>query len=179
MDVKENEIAKLNPDISKTELKIGQEIKIPGVQKIGIDTIKKDTLKLTTLGNETIPKKVEIHTGENDFKIALFLPFYLSTTPYIEVDKIKKGLTDFPDRSRIAIEFYQGAVMAIDSLKTTGINVVLHVYATGADSPGMVDISKIPQLKSTNLIVAPLYTTSFLAMSQFARVHAVPIVSPL
>jgi ABC-type branched-subunit amino acid transport system substrate-binding protein len=111
--------------------------------------------------------------------VALFLPFYLSYAPYLDTEKIKKGLADYPEKSKIAVEFYQGVTMALDSLKKAGISVRLHVYDSGVDSTGLMDLSKLPELKTMHLIVGPLYANSFSQMSKFAKENNIPIVSPL
>jgi LysM repeat protein/ABC-type branched-subunit amino acid transport system substrate-binding protein len=180
--IKEDELLKLNPGLDKNSLKTGQLIKLPGegpVVTTGTVTALDTSKKVIPLPETNTGKNPLLDPNENDFNVALFLPFYLSYTPYIETEKIKKGLAEYPEKSRIAVEFYQGVTMALDSLKKAGLSVKLHVYDSGLDSTGIMDISKMPELKTMNLIVGPLYTNSFTAMSKFAKENNIPIVSPL
>jgi ABC-type branched-subunit amino acid transport system substrate-binding protein/LysM repeat protein len=174
--VSEMEINRNNPEIKKDGLKSGQVIKIPGTAPVVVPEVKKEVI----VTQDPLKKdSIVADPNENDFEVAFFLPFYLSTIPYIEVEKIRKGLADFPEKSRIAIEFYQGALIALDSLKAKGVSVHVHIFDTGSDSTGIVDLTQFPELKKMNLIIGPLYTNSFIAMSKFAKEHSIPIVSPL
>jgi LysM repeat protein/ABC-type branched-subunit amino acid transport system substrate-binding protein len=177
----EEQVMKLNPGLDKSTLKAGQLIKLPGegLDDVPVITSVTDTgkkLPPVVPGPQTSPL---LNPNENDFNVAIFLPFYLSTTPYLEPEKIKKGLAEFPEKSRIAVEFYQGMIMALDSLKKGGLSVKLHVYDTGLDSTGITDFARMPELKTMHLIVGPLYTNNFMAMSRFAKEYNIPIVSPL
>ena len=171
-------IMKNNPGLDQANLKPGQLLRIPGAPKEIIEVKKDDSPVVNTPDKKDLPP-VQLNSEENNFNVALFLPFYLSYTPYIETEKIKKGLADFPKDSKIAVEFYQGAMMALDSLKRSGISVKLSVYDTGADSSGSFDVNRFPELKKMDLLIGPLYTTHFIALSKFAKENNIPIVSPL
>ncbi|HEY6162896.1 MAG TPA: LysM peptidoglycan-binding domain-containing protein [Bacteroidia bacterium] len=178
LGVTEDVIMKNNPGLDKANLKPGQLVKIPGTPREIVEEKKDDSPVVNTPDKKDLPP-VQLNSNENNFNVALFLPFYLSYTPYIETEKIKKGLADFPKDSRIAVEFYQGAMMALDSLKRSGISVKLYVYDTGTDSSGSFDVNRFPELKKMDLIIGPLYTSHFVALSKFAKENNIPIVSPL
>ncbi|MEW6469739.1 MAG: LysM peptidoglycan-binding domain-containing protein [Bacteroidota bacterium] len=145
-----------------------QQVKSPGPTKVTV--LKKDTLASKAKGN---------YTGEKKFKVALFLPFQLYGLDLIETEKIKKGYSDFPEKSKIAVEFYQGALMALDSLKKTGVSVKLFVYDSGADSASNADLAKKPELKEMDLFIGPLYSANFVAIAKVSKDNNIPIVSPL
>ena len=138
---------------------------------------KTDTSELV---NANIEKedtmRVEYFFPEDDvFDIALLLPFHLDSinTNYGELTE-----TDIPEYAMMALEFYEGAKLALDSLQTVGLNINLHVYDT-KNSPA--EVSGIVHSKTFNtidLIIGPVYNSCLRIAAQFAKRKNIPLVSP-
>lgn len=165
----------------KQGLKIGETIYIP---------LKIATAILTN-GNvndniSLIQEKVEklmADTGvikKSEYSIGLFLPFYLDENDEItEHRKALEGKTIYP-KSKFAIEFYNGFIMALDSISTDSCKFKVYVYDTrGNDSLRTKILLLKPELKTLDLIVGPLYYDNFKYFVEFAQFNKIPIVSPV
>ncbi|MCX6311706.1 MAG: LysM peptidoglycan-binding domain-containing protein [Bacteroidetes bacterium] len=169
-NVTEDAILKLNP-AAKTGLKLGEELRIPG---------KKNIATVITLpiknGNDTafkINKKAL-------YNIALMLPLQLWNVDNINTDDILKGTQEFPAKSEAAVEFYEGTLIAIDSMRKVGMKLNLHVYdVDDGDSAKVQSILDKPEFKTMDLILGPLSPGPFYTVSNWANEHHVAIVSPV
>ncbi|HET6993269.1 MAG TPA: LysM peptidoglycan-binding domain-containing protein, partial [Bacteroidia bacterium] len=119
-NVTEDAILKLNPT-AKNGLKVGQDLKIPGKKNNSISTVSN-----LLAASDTVFKanKKAVYT------IALMLPLGLANVDNINTDDIAHGQSDFPPKSEAAVEFYEGALIAVDSMRKTGMKINLHVYDT-------------------------------------------------
>ncbi|MCC6447267.1 MAG: amino acid ABC transporter substrate-binding protein, partial [Chitinophagaceae bacterium] len=111
--------------------------------------------------------------------IAFFLPFHADESNAIEIEKLVKGEEQFSNKTKVALEFYEGAKLAIDSLKKEKLNAKIFVYdVDDKDSLGVLNLLKKPELASMDLIIGPLYGSSFMPVAKFAKENEIPIVSP-
>lgn len=104
---------------------------------------------------------------KSSYKIALLLPF---------------GSTEDAGAksSSVAYQFYSGAMLAAEMYKLKTANVEITVYNTGnAENTYEVDnILKKSELKNSDLIIGPLYSSIFKKVAEFAETNSIPIVSP-
>jgi len=88
-----------------------------------------------------------------------------------------------PLYTQISSDFYQGTIVALDSLEKKGIKVDLHLYniASSADtsSPRFDSILNSPAFARTNLIIGPPSTVHFKRVARYAALHNISIVSPI
>jgi LysM repeat protein len=130
-----------------------------------LDSLSKDTFKVVK---------------KSEYAIALFLPLYLDEND--EMVENRKALEDraiYP-RSKFAIEFYNGFIMALDSISTAQQKFKVYVYDTGGkDTLRMHKLLQKEELKKVDLIVGPLYYENFKEAVEFAQANNIPIVSPV
>ena len=179
-----DKIKALNPDI-QDGLKGGQTIKIPATkeQAESSKTEKpKAKIPVTEMSAETTDS---LHlynykgTRKAEYNIAFFLPFHASEANELELEKLVKGDIQLPNKSAIALPFYEGALVAIDSLKKKNLKANIFVYdIDDTDSSNIVNLLKKPELKEMDLMIGPLYGSSFMPISKFAKEHSIAIVSP-
>ncbi len=104
-------------------------------------------------------------TAVNSVKIALMLPFMAEEAP-------SAATTRF-------IEYYEGMLLAVDSLKKSGINIELSVYDTG---DGLVQLNRILEqdhLKGVNLIIGGAAQNDQISrIGAFAEEHQIKYVIP-
>lgn len=81
-------------------------------------------------------------------------------------------------RSKVFVEFYQGALLALDSLKNEGVNVELFVYDTAPDTNKVNAILAKPEMPYINLIIGPAYPSNLKVVSAFAQRYDIPVVYP-
>lgn len=171
-----DQLRALNAEV-KEDLKVGQELRIPT-----IGTVKKDSKKEQVLQDpkQELVLTLPPDTGslkKSEYNIGFLLPFNLGLTELIEPEKIKKGTRTFPEKARIAIEFYHGVQFALDSLKKTGVIINAFYFDTGTDSAGSA-WSRDPLLQKMDLLVGPFFTNSFTEASKIAKKLGITVVTP-
>lgn len=187
-----DKIKALNPQL-KEGLKVGQTLKFPSNKPVQETTVTKKTdtpVKKATAATENIapteaairPPVVAIDCPvalKDEYNIAFFLPFHADEANAIELEKIIKGDAQLPNKTNVALPFYEGALLAIDSLKKQKLSAKIFVYdIDDTDSMSIVKILKKPELAEMDLMIGPLYGSSFMPIAKFAKEHAIAIVSP-
>lgn len=124
---------------------------------------------------------VQLFSGEQkeEYNVAFFLPFHAKETDTLELGKILKGDYHLPYKSNIALQFYEGALLAIDSLKKEHLNATIFIY--DIDDSDTLYIEKVlekSELVEMDLMIGPLYGSNFMRLAKFAKEHQIPIVSP-
>jgi LysM repeat protein len=118
-------------------------------------------------------------TIKKEYNIALFLPFHSLEASGLGIDKLIRGEDQFSAKTNIALQFYEGALIAIDSLKKQHLNAKIFVYdVDDNDSLAIPHLLRKPELAEMDLMIGPLYASSFMPVSKFAKAHSIPIVSP-
>ena len=191
-----NEVFDINPEIDpkNPKLSVRQQIKIPlqGVSPVPVQEGQTpDDLVIPTNQDAVFPDDTEcIETSQNEFRIAMFLPLYLAdnapaSAPEANMEKDNDGRFRYPDgrywihpRSANALEFYEGARLAIDSLKKQGIIAKIHVFDTMRDTVKMVQLLNTPIMKQMDLIIGPFTTELIDQVRSFARENRIYYVSP-
>lgn len=152
------DILAYNP--SKKEIKKGQTINIP--------------LKVSTKSPEDAVVKESEVSKKTSFNIGLLLPFNLNSVNFNHEEQLKLS----PLTSG-AVEFYEGALLAIDSLAGMELNLRLHIYDTRADSNEIKNILKKPELRKLNLIIDPLQNSNATLLANYALEHKINMVAPM
>ena len=193
--VSPEKIKVLNPEL-KDGLKTNQFIKIP-VLKTKTDSIYTSvnaaslTFDAKNLNQENIVKRTDAadssfrgnsnYKGQKkeQYKIAFFLPFHADEANTIDINAIIKGDAQFSNKTNVALQFYEGAILAIDSLKKLNLNAKIFMYDIDEkDSLSIYNILKKNELATMDLIIGPLYGSSFMPIANFAKQHQIAIVSP-
>lgn len=125
---------------------------------------------VTTAPIVNIPKPVKKFTAAN---ISLLIPFKLNqfkpqTATKAEVEKFD-----------MAIDFYQGVKLGIDSAASLGLNFQLNVLDTRDDNSQLADLLKKESLKSSNLIIGPVFPEGVKYITNYAISNDISVVSPL
>jgi LysM repeat protein/ABC-type branched-subunit amino acid transport system substrate-binding protein len=187
----------LNPEL-KDGLKVGQNLKIPSFKKpdpvvnpVGTTTTTGTTITVTspssssagqdTAAADRITPGYTNYKGEikDEYNVAFFLPFHADEANTMDMEKIIKGDHQFATKTNVALQFYEGAMMAIDSLKKLHLNAKIFIYdIDDKDSALMANILKKPELASMDLMIGPLYGSGFVPVANFAKEHNIAIVSP-
>lgn len=188
-DVDQEELIRLNPEL-KDGLKVGQVIKIRRKEvKLTINKDletrpdKKETTLSDVLGSidnkdsikaEYIPDTTRI---KGQYTIAMMLPFYLNQNDTIEFNAEFGEDEQIYNRSKIALEFYAGAQLAIDSLIKQGMSIRLYVYDT--DNKGKVkEILEKPEFKNVDLVIGPLFASNVEMVAEALNNDSIPVISP-
>lgn len=76
-------------------------------------------------------------------------------------------------------EFYQGVLVALDSIKREGVSVNLNLYNTGKNIDTLRNLLYSNVLGGSDLIIGPIYNELFCEAAAYAEKARIPIVSPL
>jgi len=202
--VSEEVIRKFNPELGEDGLKLGTILRIP---KDPSDTSPlpepkhhETVVVIDEMAEYEAPATVtptvvcdtfQYNRWRDVYNVALLLPF----TQMVEIqpsdtlngdlggsltEQVRSG-----GRERISpqtanfLNFYQGVLIALDTLKDMGISINLHVYDTerSADKARQLTLEK--GMQDAHLIIGPAYTECLQPIAEFALEHRIPIVSPL
>lgn len=112
-------------------------------------------------------------------KVALLLPFYLDMNDTLEAHNESKNPAAIYQKSKTALDFYSGMLLALDTLSVLGYNVDLKVLDVPNDSVfnALLDSTC---LDDRALIFGPLYIRQFQKMAaRFSADTNRVLVSPL
>ncbi|MBL4623879.1 MAG: LysM peptidoglycan-binding domain-containing protein [Flavobacteriales bacterium] len=171
-EVSADSIMKLNGGLPKG-LQLGMTLIIPKIKP-------SDVIMITEVmaGSDTIVLNDSI-AMKNMYHVALILPMYLDTNQAMDETRREYDKDEIFPKSKIALRFYQGALLAVDSMRKQGISVKLYVFDTANDTDVVKGILNRPEMKEMNLIIGPLYRNNFMLVSEFAKKNRISIVSPV
>jgi ABC-type branched-subunit amino acid transport system substrate-binding protein len=166
----------MNPAL-ENGLKIGMVLQInpasggkpPKEENQLVNEEKKDSVApaVIEVNKELIGCEIqEARLQKNEVNIALLLPLFIGVAEEINA------------KSKIGLDFYAGAKMALDSLRKTGLNAKVFLYDTQNDSTKITEIINKPAFKFMDLIIGPLYTSEFKQVADFAQNNNITIISP-
>ena len=181
------EIRDANPGIEK-RLDAGQKVNIPIGEKAIIakpEPEEIDIIGIVKDESEEVPDKpVEVDCRkifkpdtQRVFKVALMIPFYLEELEELDQDQFLQNEQENFNPFRF-ITFYEGALIAIDSLKKQGMNVELHVYDVDQSITKTAKVLKDRNLRHMDLIIGPFFSRNFDQVALFAGNFGIPIVNP-
>ena len=166
-DITVVDIVRLNPESSK-KLSIGSELKIPSSNQV--DT--KQNNESANSKSEVVVKKYADNyalekSGSNTkvVKIAFLLPFML--------DEEKQDPSD-----KRFIDFYSGALIAINKAKLRGISCEIFTFDTGKSEQKITDVLANPELKDMDLIIGPAFSNQISLVTDFAKENKVNTLIP-
>ncbi|MFN4234059.1 MAG: LysM peptidoglycan-binding domain-containing protein [Bacteroidia bacterium] len=179
-DVSQEDILKANNDMPNG-LRVDDEIVIPVAtsnlkpQKAQQDTIYNYVKQ--KLNHETAQDD-EVKLNDNEFVVALMLPFFTYENKVFEQNLKPNQKNEVIAKSLVALQFYNGFLMAVDSMIQKDFKVKVYVYDTANDSSTIEKIFKKEESYQFDLIVGPLYANGFNVAAKFAKERKIPIVSP-
>lgn len=172
-----------NPQL-QNGLKAGTVIKIR--KSAATDTIKlaADSTRLIiaeTQCNEEPFKKREL-------KIALLLPFFSDLSFEEPIEATESDNYEIPENpvkmqqlsvGRSFYEFYEGFLLALDSLKKTGSQIRLFVFDTKRDTIKTLKIISELYSIQPDMIIGPVYSDDVKLVGQYAKNQGIKLISPL
>jgi ABC-type branched-subunit amino acid transport system substrate-binding protein len=163
-DVSIEALKKANPGIANP--KPGDILVIP--LKGNIEEVHKD-------GN-----CVKLNKNRNEvYHVALLIPLYLEQladtlwSKNLDPSKINE-LQPFR-----FVQFYQGFMMAADSLRQKGLKVEISVFDVDQQTAKVSAVLKKPEMKKMDLIIGPFFKNSFAQVAEFALENHIPVINPL
>ena len=76
------------------------------------------------------------------------------------------------------VEYYEGFLMAVDSLKEKGVSLDLYTYDSGRTAASVRNILTKPELKNMDIIFGPAHADQVKPMAEFAETNNIRLVVP-
>lgn len=128
-----------------------------------------------TIARQTIPQAKPVVPAVPQTKvISLLLPFYLDL---LNLDH-GAGMTGL-EKADLAVEYYQGFKLALDSLTGRGLNFKLQVYDTKDEVVQSRVLAVNPKVRTSNVIIGPVYPDGLKSFSTGFGELKKMMVSPL
>lgn len=171
-NVTHEELVRLNPDLNNG-LKADMVLVIPPLDnQLATDSLAMDSTKmLISLDSIADVKDLFIRSYEpkKEVNIAITLPFQLNKiTPNNKIDGNTKRF----------LEFYQGFLLAVDSLKKTGLSFNIYTFDSGKTEEDIQKILDMPEMKEMDLLIGPAYTSQIKKMADFSLENNIKMVVP-
>jgi LysM repeat protein len=161
-----------NNDLSKG-LRAGAMLKIPASES-ALQAMRHGD-KATEDLPDVSDTKIDYSVYSNTAGTTEFIPSYDHTQP-LDVAMLlplsSSGGSNF-------VEFYQGALLALEELKGTGYSINMNLYDTQRSPQTMAEIVGDASFRNADLIIGPVYEAGLPSVMEFARDRGVPVVSPL
>jgi hypothetical protein len=156
--------------------------------------------------NGIIPCEPDIRAAAKTYKIGLLLPLYLPANDTINrvrvttegmmsdtllMSRIGNGgilpVDSFSQRDDVIvyprsenfIHFYEGVLLAADSLKRAGMHIQLHVFDTNQKRYVVDSLVRSGSLNGLDLIIGPTFPETQKSVAEFASQNKIPMISPL
>lgn len=201
-DVGINEIKAVNAEIGWGGPRIGEVIKIPNPNTTASvlftqDSTENDTIELANLDTCAIEPytyeelRKRPYASRRTFNVAYLIPF--DFTKQEPLDSLLKDVKSPIRRERITeqyilvektpqsvqfLEFFEGSMMAIDTLTDAGLEVNVHFLDTRKSMSATRKILEKPWMKDMDLIIGPFYTYNLELVSEYSRKNRIPVVTP-
>lgn len=163
----QEELVSLNPEL-KNGVEIGMILKVPA-KFSSLATVKKEYTVLSANSSQGSRKKM-----------VLLLPFNLSKIAGDSVNSLSARIKK--DKFlNMTLDFYSGALMAIDSAKTLNLPVDVAIYDSQEtkNSSNVANLIKDNNLRNANAIIGPFYQNNAESTARLLTANAVPVISPL
>ncbi len=188
-----NEIVNYNNQL-RWGLKEGQILRIPKPGVLYVDTLK-TTVDSVALLLEKYTSPLSAHECDSvrglrdSIKVALLLPFF--SKEFLEVQKLEKDTSLITNiahyeasKKKVSIgssfvEFYEGVLLAVDSLKNSVKSIKIIVRDTERDTNTVKRIIRELEHFKPDIIIGPVFPENLKLVSDFARQNQIIIVSPL
>ena len=198
--VEVNDIIRENPQVRdgiKADEKIrilvpGQKLAEPEKKKIAAeekDPKSKEKVTTPDLADKTVkpadsvakpdlPCGLDSSSMKPVYRVALMLPLFLSEVEQMNADDPPSNFQENYKPLQF-IQFYEGFMMAVDSLKKSGLSLDLYIYDVDKDTLKTRQLLKKPELKSMDMIIGLLYHKNFQMVADFSEHNKIVLVNPI
>lgn len=136
----------------------------PEDQELLESLISKFDLKKTDYIVET---PATIH--KDVYTVSVLFPFVVNT---IDISPSRK-------RNQFVLDLYEGMMLAVDTLAKQGIKISLRAYDTERNPARIKSLLLMHELKSSDMIVGPLYSEENAPIQEFSQVNQINLFNPI
>ncbi len=161
--ITEQELRAANPEL-KDGLKHGTFLRIPypsaaqpSAQQAATGQPKATDYTTAPSNKELFAEIKETSTKLDVIKAAIILPF---------------------TKEKRMVEYYEGLLIAVDSLKRSGVSIDLYAYNSDTDAASINAILAKPEMKKMNVIFGPMNQPQISPLAAFAKKNNIRLVIP-
>ena len=171
--ISELELVNANPELRERKLRRGEVLCIPYTQAEQAERKRlqthptpqeEPTPVATPTDEELFAESKQAGEQIEQIRAAIILPFMLGDSITSEQMKM--------------VEFYEGTLLALDSLKRQGVSVDLHIYDSGSKDESIKPILTRPEMRKMNLIIGPVHDKHISEVAAFADTTGISVVIP-
>lgn len=155
-----DQLLNANPDLKKDKLKKGAVLNIPYTMA---EDVEYQVEQRRIAEEEARKPKVTMYPT---IKVAVILPF-------------SKAEEKVSAESQKMINFYQGFLLAVDSLKQRGCNVEVFAYDEMSPATPVASVLQRAEMKDMQLIIGPIRQWNVKSVADFAHQNGIAHVVPL
>lgn len=161
--ISEEELIAANPELKKGKLKRGSFLFIPyPASKQPAKEAEKTPARIPS-NEELFAQNKQSFKKIQNIKAAVLLPF-------------TEGKNR--DEQMRMVEYYEGFLMAVDSLKRQGVSVNLYTYDTKGKSDVTQSILAKEEMKNMDIIFGPAHAANVKTLAEFAEKNQTRVVVP-
>lgn len=201
--IEASELKKANPALYSRSMETGEIILIPKPSAKNIESKTSQAVPEPVFNsNAQSSDCAPIENNFRKYKAALLLPFYLPADTLLTgsgrgnsilTSRLKlsapaqnissdtlmtiNGVSIDP-RANSFLEFYEGALIAVDSLQRLGMNLELFVF-DASNQKRINELLQMDDFRELDLIIGPVYPELQATVASFAAKNRIPMVSPL
>ncbi len=176
----QEELVALNPALTQG-LTEGMLLKIPSSIVIAKETVLPPSnaviVKETVQPAQTI---LTVKSTLNRKKLALLLPFNLARIEADTINNVNERLKK--DKFlNLTLDFYSGALVAIDSAKQLGVQVDVSIFDSEEtkNSSAILNLIRDKKIEESNVIIGPFYQNNLEKAAFLMKDNPVVLLSPL
>lgn len=182
--VTQKELELLNPILKSSGLQKGMKIKVPATGR------KNPFIR----SSDFIPNVFHTKNGDTSaivpfscdsfgfvkpvYKVAFMMPFYSQYEGDINVSNVYRIKDEKTYKSFQFIHFYEGFLLAADSMAKLGMKIELFVYDTKKDTSVVRRIVNKAEFKDLDLIIGPLFSENLHIVAKAIRGSETRMVNP-
>ena len=165
--ITEAELIAANPELRTEKLKKGKFLCIPYTSAGNNQKEQEQPVSPTTIptDNELFDKSRKENPKISTIKAAVMLPF------------MTDGSGNRDEQIRM-VEYYEGFLMAVDSLKEKGVSIDIDTYDTYNNTSSVKSILAKDEMKNMNIIFGPAYPEQVKPVADFAKKNNIRLVIP-
>jgi len=175
------QLEKQNSEIVES-LPIGFQLLIYGKASKTIDIPKKSSNSVSNVvfSKKAISNLIATKSVQKKKELVLLLPFNISK---IESDTINSVASKLKTDKflNMTLDFYSGALIAIDSARTLGLNVNIKILDS-QETKTTSNVSNLfaqNNLENSDAIIGPFYQANIEKMAELVSKNNIPVLSPL
>lgn len=161
--ISEEELIAANPELKKGKLKRGSFLFIPYPASKQLAKEPEKTPARIPSNEELFAQNKQSFKKIQNIKAAVLLPF-------------TEGKNR--DEQMRMVEYYEGFLMAVDSLKRQGVSVNLYTYDTKGKSDVTQSILAKEEMKNMDIIFGPAHAANVKTLAEFAEKNQTRVVVP-